>query len=92
MYRANEILQHGAVRAACFLVDVELPPEDLFIRQVGNVSALGFNGTSNTRDNDISPAGGGLSAVSFELGVANTTTVTSAPESFKQRRMLVFTP
>ncbi|MEO7715004.1 MAG: BamA/TamA family outer membrane protein [Capsulimonas sp.] len=59
--------------------DVELPPEDLFIRQVGNVSALGLNATSNTRDNDISPAGGGLRAISLELGVANTTTVNNAP-------------
>lgn len=59
--------------------DVEVPPQDVFIRQVGTVSAFGVNGVQNTRDNDFSPAGGAYRSVSLEAGVADTSTVNNAP-------------
>ncbi len=53
--------------------------QDTFIRQDGTVSALGAQYSNNTRDQDFSPASGGLHSGSFEFGVANTTTVGNSP-------------
>ena len=55
--------------------NVQLPPQDLFIRQEGPVSAAGFSLSQNTRDNNFSPAGGAFRSLTFEVGTANTTTV-----------------
>jgi outer membrane protein insertion porin family len=59
--------------------NVQLPPQDLFIRQQGPVSALGFQLSQNTRDNNFSPASGGLRSVSIEFGTSDTTTVNNTP-------------
>ena len=59
--------------------NVQLPPQDLFIRQQGPVSAVGMQFSQNTRDNNFSPAGGALRSVSLEFGTSNTTTVANTP-------------
>lgn len=59
--------------------NVELPPQDLYIRQQGPVSAVQFELSQNTRDNNFSPASGGLRSISLELGTSDTTTVDNTP-------------
>jgi outer membrane protein insertion porin family len=58
---------------------VSVPIEDAFIRQDGNIGVVGFQLTQNTRDNNVSPAEGGLNSLSLEFGQANTSTVNNAP-------------
>ena len=53
--------------------------QDAYIRQNGTVGVVGLRGVSNTRDNNLSPASGGLTSLSYELGLANTSTVNNAP-------------
>lgn len=53
----------------------DTPVQDTFIRQQGTVTALGAQFSNNTRDQDFSPASGGLLSGSYEYGLANTTTV-----------------
>ena len=55
------------------------PIQDTFIRQQGTVTALGAQYSNNTRDQDFSPASGGLFSGSYEYGLANTTTVGNSP-------------
>lgn len=55
--------------------DFNTPVQDTFIRQQGTVTALGAQFSNNTRDQDFSPASGGLFSGSYEYGLANTTTV-----------------
>ena len=59
--------------------NVSVPISDAFIRQDGTVAVLGLRGVSNTRDNNLSPAEGGLNSLSFESGLANTSTVNNVP-------------
>ena len=59
--------------------DVQVPPQDVFIRQIGTVTAVGANAVQNTRDNDFSPAGGAYRSASIEIGTADTSTVNNAP-------------
>ena len=53
--------------------------QDSYFRQNGNVGAVGAHFTSDTKDNEISPAEGGIASVSYEVGSADTTTVDNAP-------------
>lgn len=57
----------------------ETPFADAFIRQVGTVAAFGGRMVNNTRDQDFSPASGGLNLFSFELGLADTATAGNTP-------------
>lgn len=60
--------------------NVNLPPQDTFIRQnVSPLLGLGFGLTSNTRDNDISPASGGMLQPSVEFVTSSTTTASNVP-------------
>ncbi len=59
--------------------NVDVPLTGSFIRQDGTVSALGAQLSSNTKDQDFSPASGGLRSLSYELGVASTSTASNAP-------------
>lgn len=59
--------------------NVDVPLSDTFIRQDGTVSALGAQYSINTRDQDFSPASGGLRTLTLEGGVANTSTVGNSP-------------
>jgi outer membrane protein insertion porin family len=59
--------------------NVQLPPQDLFIRQVGDVIGVGINATINTRDNDFSPAEGAFRQARVEMCTSNTTTVNNTP-------------
>src|SRR3569833_1164226 len=63
-------------------VDVKgefLTLKNTIIRQKGPVSAFGLQLSQNTRDNNFSPAGGGLRSVSLEVGTSDTTTVGNTP-------------
>jgi outer membrane protein insertion porin family len=66
--------------------NVQLPPSDLFLRQVGSVIAVGINGTQNTRDVDLSPASGGLNSFSAEIGTTDTSTINNIPGELKPGR------
>ena len=59
--------------------DVTVPDNSGFIRQDGTVSALGGRLALNTRDNEFSPAAGGLRIFSLEVGTSNSTTVNNVP-------------
>ncbi|MGO8669796.1 MAG: outer membrane protein assembly factor [Capsulimonadaceae bacterium] len=59
--------------------NVQLPSQDLYIRQIGPVAAVGANATQNTKDNDASPATGALRSISVEVGTSSTTTVDNTP-------------
>jgi outer membrane protein insertion porin family len=59
--------------------NVQLPPQDLFLRQEGTVGAIGFTGLINTRDVDLSPASGGLRSAAIEFGSADTSSINNAP-------------
>lgn len=74
-FNAGASFRYENVRAN----DVEVPPQDVFIRQTGTVGAIGLSGVLNTRDNDFSPAGGAYRSVSLEAGIADTSTVNNAP-------------
>jgi len=65
------------------------PVQDTFIRQQGTVTALGAQYSSNTRDQDFSPASGGLYSGSYEYGLANTTTVGNSPSPLAPGRHTV---
>lgn len=66
-----------------------VPIQDAFIRQNGSEGIFGLEAINNTRDNNISPAEGGLDSVSFETGLANTTTVDNAPTPLSPGRHFV---
>jgi outer membrane protein insertion porin family len=59
--------------------NVTLPQDVSFIRQNGNITGLGGNFSSDTRDNYLSPAGGGLATIGEEIATANTTTANNGP-------------
>nr|MDQ2687265.1 BamA/TamA family outer membrane protein [Armatimonadota bacterium] len=62
--------------------NVNVPLGDTFIRQDGNVAALGGTYSLNTRDQDFSPASGGLNTFSVEFGTANIKPVSIAGQPF----------
>jgi outer membrane protein insertion porin family len=66
--------------------NVALAIQDAFIRQDGTIGVVGFQIVNNTRDNNISPAEGGLDSLSFEVGEANTSTVNNAPTPLQPGR------
>ena len=66
--------------------NVQLQTTDQFIRQQGNVTAFGAHAAFSNRDNDFAPAAGGLRDLSYEMGIANTTTVGNAPSPLSPGR------
>ena len=59
--------------------NVNVNIQDTFIRQDGSVTAFGLQGSSNTRDQDASPASGGLRSITTEFGLANVGTTSNSP-------------
>ncbi len=66
--------------------NVAVAIQDSYIRQNGTIGALGLQVVSNTRDNNISPAEGGLNSLSLEFGASDSSTVNNAPTPLKPGR------
>ena len=59
---------------------------DTFIRQDGTVTAVGAQFANNNKDQDFAPASGGLRSLSYEVGVADTSTVSNSPSPLSPGR------